>query len=70
MAQWAVETKAGSIRVACASFAMSTTCNRSIRKLDAENAKIAELLIHPTETNRSWDFGLCFFHLRNVNKKH
>ncbi|AMC33142.1 hypothetical protein [Janthinobacterium sp. B9-8] len=31
----------------------STTCYRSIRKLDAENAKIAESLIQLTETNRS-----------------
>lgn len=70
MAHWAVETKAVSIRVACASFAISTTCYRYIRKLDAENAKIADSLIQLTETNRSWGFGLCFLHLRNVKKKH
>jgi putative transposase len=40
-----------------------------MRKLDAESAKIVELLIQLTETNQSWGFGLCFLHLRNVKKK-
>ncbi|QBC44654.1 hypothetical protein [Iodobacter fluviatilis] len=68
MAHWTVETKAVSIRAACASVSMSTTRYRSICKLDTENAKIVESLIQLTETNRSWGFGLCFLHLRN--KKH
>jgi putative transposase len=70
MAQWAVETKAVSIRAACASFAISTTCYRYVRKLDAENAQIADSLVQLTETHRNWGFGLCFLHLRNVKKKH
>jgi putative transposase len=69
MAHWAVESKAVSIRVACASFAISTTFYRYVRKLDVENAKIADSLIQLTETNRNWGFGLCFLHLRNVKKK-
>jgi putative transposase len=58
-----------SIRAACASFAICTACYRSIHKLDAENAKIAESLIQLIETNRSRGFGLCFLHLLNVKKK-
>ncbi len=69
MARWAVETKAVSICAACSSFAISTICYRSICKLDAENAKIAELLTQLTETHRSWGFGLCFLYLSNVKKK-
>ena len=66
MAHWAVETKSVSIRAACASFAISTTCYRYIRKLDAENAQITDSLVQLTETHRNWGFGL--LHLRN--KKH
>ena len=58
-----------SIRLACASFAISETCYRYQPKLsdeNAENAEIAEWLIRLTHTQRNWGFGLCFLHLRNV----
>ena len=58
---WAVESKAVSIRVACAIFAISTTFYRYVRKLDVENAKIADSLIQLTETNRNWGFWLLLF---------
>jgi hypothetical protein len=51
MAQLAVETKVVSIRAACASCAISTTCYRYVAKLDAENAQNAESLIQLTEMN-------------------
>ena len=69
MARWAVETKAVSIRTACASFAISTTCYRYVVKLDPENEKIADSLLQLTEVHRNWGFGLCFLHLRNLKKK-
>ena len=55
-----------SIRLACASFAISETCYRYQPKLSDENAEIAEWLIRLTHTQRNWGFGLCFLHLRNV----
>lgn len=61
MARWAVETKAVSIRAACASFVISTTCYRDVAKLDADNAQIADLLVQLTKIHRNWGFGLCFF---------
>ena len=55
-----------SIRLACASFAISETCYRYQPKLSDENAEIAEWLIRLTHTQRNWGFGLYFLHLRNV----
>ena len=31
-----------------------------------ENERIADLLVGLTQARRSWGFGLCFLHLRNV----
>ncbi len=45
MAQWAVQHKAVSIRVACTAFGISRTCYRYQTKLSLENSKIADWLI-------------------------
>ena len=45
---------------------MNETCYRYAPKRANENDGIADLLVGLTNTKRSWDFGLCFLHLRNV----
>lgn len=66
MAASAVERRQVSIAWACRTFGISETCYRYAPKLKAENALIADLLIGLTEARRTWGFGLCFLHLRNV----
>jgi putative transposase len=66
MAQWAVQQRHCSIRLACEAFAVSLTAYRYVPQHRDENARIAQWLIQLTLTNRDWGFGLCFLHLRNV----
>lgn len=55
-----------SIRQACEAFDVSECCYRYERKLSSDNARIAELLLGLTQSQRNWGFGLCFLYLRNV----
>ena len=41
-------------------------CYRYGPKLRAENEEIADLLTGLTDARKTWGFGLCFLHLRNV----
>ena len=66
MAQHAVASGKVSIKLACVSFGISTTCYRYQPRLSAENAEIADHLIRLTHNQRNWGFGLCFLYLRNV----
>ena len=66
MAVAAVTHKGISIALACRTFGVSETCYRYAPKLDAENERIAGLLLGLSQTRRTWGFGLCFLHLRNV----
>ena len=66
MAQYAVDTKGTSIRLACQTFAISETCYRYRAKSSVINEEIAEHLIRLTHNQRNWGFGLCFLYLRNV----
>ena len=66
MAQKAVAQRGVCIRVACQAFGISESCYRYERKLDAENAEVANWLMRLTDNHRSWGFGLCFLYLRNV----
>lgn len=66
MARRAVSEGRLSIRAACAAFTISETCYRYSPKLGHENALIAQWLLKLTETEKTWGFGLCFLHLRNV----
>ena len=66
MAQQAVTARGLSVRLACQAFAISETCYRYQPKLSDENAEVADWLIRLTTSYRSWGFGLCFLHLRNV----
>jgi putative transposase len=58
--------KGVSIVLACRAFGVSETCFRYSPKRDAENEFIADLLEGLTKAHRTWGFGLCFLHMRNV----
>jgi len=55
-----------SMALACRALGVSETCYRHGAKRRAENAEIADLLVGLTDTHKTWGFGLCFLHLRNV----
>ena len=55
-----------SVALACRTVGVSETCTRHTRKLDDENATVADLLVGLTQARRSWGFGFCFLYLRNV----
>ena len=58
--------KGVSIALACRAFGVSETCFRYSPKRDEENELIADLLVGLTNFHKTWGFGLCFLHLRNV----
>ena len=66
MAEQAVAQRGASIAVACRAFGISETCYRYSPKLDAENERIADLLLGLTRARKNWGFGLCYLYLRNV----
>ena len=66
MAGNAVDRRKVSISLACRTFEVSETCYRYSPKLRDENEEIADLLVGLTEARKTWGFGLCFLHLRNV----
>jgi putative transposase len=66
MAVDAVAQKGVSIALACRTFGVSERCYRYEPKLKSENGRIGELLIGLTRAHRTWGFGLCYLHLRNV----
>ena len=58
--------KGVSVALACRTFGVSERCYRYVAKLKPENERIADLLTGLTQAHRTWGFGLCFLHLRNV----
>jgi len=66
LANKAVTERGACIWVACLAFPISESCYRYERKLDAENAEVANWLILLTDNHRNWGFGLCYKYLRNV----
>lgn len=58
--------KGVSIALACRTFGVSERCYRYAPKLKPENEAIADLLMGLAHAHRTWGFGLCFLHLRNV----
>ena len=55
-----------SVAVACRTFGVSETCYRYSPLLSDENEQIADLLVGLTDARKTWGFGLCFLHLRNI----
>jgi putative transposase len=66
MAVEAVAQKGVSIALACRTFGVSERCYCYEPKLKSENERIGDLLIGLTNAHRTWGFGLCYLHLRNV----
>ena len=66
MAQHAVHASRTTIRHACSTFGISETCYRATATRAPENAIIADWLLRLTTAYRTWGFGLCYLHLRNV----
>ena len=66
LAEKAVATKGVSIALACRAYGVSETCLRYSPKRDEENEMIADLFVGLTNVHKTWGFGLCFLHLRNV----
>ncbi len=63
MAVEAVANSHVSIALACRAFQISECCYRYERKLNDENAEIAEWLVKLASNRRTWGFGLCFLYL-------
>lgn len=57
-----------SIALTCRAFGLSEACYRYSLKLKDENEEIADLLVGLTDARKTWGFGLCFLHLRNVKR--
>ena len=68
MAVTAVTQRGISVALACRTFGLSETCYRYTRKLDDENAAIADLLVGLTLARRTWGFGLCFLYLGSLHE--
>ena len=66
MAVTAVSRRGASIGLDCRAFGVSETCCRYGPKLRAENEEISDLLTGLPDARKTWGFGLCFRHLRNV----
>jgi putative transposase len=66
MAATAVEQRGVSVAVVCRTFRVSETCYRYSPLLSDENEQIADLLVGLTDARKTWGFGLCYLHLRNV----
>ena len=66
MAEWAVRYRSAGIALACRAFSISETRYRYQPKLSDENELIADWLLTLTNAKKTWGFGLCFLHLRNV----
>ena len=66
MAKEAVNEERLNVQQACTAFSISQCSVRYQRKLSDDNARIADLLLGLSQSLRSWGFGLCFLHLRNV----
>jgi putative transposase len=69
MARAAVQSGRTTLTHACRTFAVSETCYRYQPRRVDDNDEIADWLVRLTTAYRSWGFGLCFLHLRNVKGK-
>lgn len=66
MAERAARRRCVSVALACRTFGISETFYRYSPKLQPENERIGDMLIGLTNAHKTWGFGLCFLHLRNV----
>lgn len=66
LAEKAVAQRGASIALACRTFGVSETCFRYSPKHNADNDEIADMLLGLVKAKKTWGFGLCFLHMRNV----
>ncbi len=66
LAEKVVAQRGLSIALACRTFGVSETCYRYSPQRNADNGKIADLLLGLVKVKKTWGFGLCFLHLHNV----
>lgn len=66
LAEKAVAQRGVSVALACRTFGVSETCFRYSPKRNADNDEIADLLLGLVKVKKTWGFGLCFLHMRNV----
>lgn len=66
LAEKAVAQRGVSIALACRTFGVSETCFRYSPKRNADNDKISNMLLGLVKAKKTWGFGLCFLHMRNV----
>ena len=66
MAAKALKHRGVSVALACRAFGVSETCYCYSPLLSDENELIADPLVGLTDARKTWGFGLCFLHLRNV----
>jgi putative transposase len=66
MAENAVARRGVSIALACRAFGVSETCYRYGPKLKARERGDCRSAVGLTDARKTWGFGLCFLHLRNV----
>jgi putative transposase len=62
----AVAQRGVSVALACRTVGVSETCFRYSPKRNADNDEIADLLLGLVKVKKTWGFGLCFLHMRNV----
>ena len=66
LAEQAVAKRGVSIALACRTFEVSETCYRYSAQRNTDNDEIAALLLGLVKVKKTWGFGLCFLHMRNV----
>ena len=66
MAEKAAAKHAIGMALACRPFEVSATGHRYSPRLGDENQEIADLLTGLTNARKTWGFGRCFLHLRNL----
>ena len=66
MAATAVAGRGVRIALAWRTFGVTERCCRYSPLLSDETAQIADLLAGLTDARKTWGFGLCFLHLRNI----
>ena len=62
----AVRRRGVSVALARRSFGLSKTCYNYNPEFQSENERISDVLIGLTNVHKTWGFGGCFLHLRNV----
>lgn len=66
LAEKAVAQRGVSIASVCGTFGFSETCFRYSPKRNADSDEIADMRLGLVKAHKTWDFGLYFLHMHNV----